>query len=74
MNARLWVKICGMTDTAGIAAAAAAGADAVGFVFYAPAAAAAAIPAASVMPQILTQSRAFMPMRPPPCVRPRAAR
>jgi len=36
MNARLWVKICGMTDTAGIAAAAAAGADAVGFVFYAP--------------------------------------
>jgi phosphoribosylanthranilate isomerase len=36
MNARLWVKICGMTDAAGIAAAAAAGADAVGFVFYAP--------------------------------------
>ena len=34
MNARLWVKICGMTDAAGIAAA--AGADAVGFVFYAP--------------------------------------
>jgi phosphoribosylanthranilate isomerase len=30
----LWVKICGMTSTGGIAAAAAAGADAVGFVFY----------------------------------------
>jgi phosphoribosylanthranilate isomerase len=36
MSTRLWVKICGMTDAAGIAAAAAAGADAVGFVFYPP--------------------------------------
>ena len=36
MNTRLWVKICGMTDAAGIAAAAAAGANAVGFVFYPP--------------------------------------
>ncbi len=30
------VKICGMTDSAGIRAAVAAGADALGFVFYAP--------------------------------------
>ena len=36
MNAPLWIKICGMTDATGIAAAAAAGADALGFVFYAP--------------------------------------
>src|SRR5262245_54166344 len=32
---RLWVKICGMTTPDAIAAAADAGADAVGFVFYA---------------------------------------
>jgi len=32
---RLWVKICGMTTPEAIAAAADAGADAVGFVFYA---------------------------------------
>jgi phosphoribosylanthranilate isomerase len=36
MTARLWIKICGMTDASGIAAAVAAGVDAVGFVFYAP--------------------------------------
>jgi phosphoribosylanthranilate isomerase len=33
---RLWIKICGMTSREAIAAAAAAGADAVGFVFYEP--------------------------------------
>jgi phosphoribosylanthranilate isomerase len=32
---KLWVKVCGMTTPEGIAAAADAGADAVGFVFYA---------------------------------------
>jgi phosphoribosylanthranilate isomerase len=32
---QLWVKICGMTTLEAIAAAADAGADAVGFVFYA---------------------------------------
>jgi len=36
VNAPLWIKICGMTDATGITAAAAAGADALGFVFYAP--------------------------------------
>ncbi|MFZ8889823.1 MAG: N-(5'-phosphoribosyl)anthranilate isomerase, partial [Pseudomonadales bacterium] len=30
------VKICGLTQSADVAAACAAGADAVGFVFYAP--------------------------------------
>jgi phosphoribosylanthranilate isomerase len=33
---RLWIKVCGMTDPEGIAAAVSAGVDAVGFVFYAP--------------------------------------
>jgi len=32
---RLWIKICGLTSAAAIEAAAAAGADAVGFVFHA---------------------------------------
>jgi phosphoribosylanthranilate isomerase len=32
----LWIKICGMTTPEGIAAAAAARVDAVGFVFYEP--------------------------------------
>jgi phosphoribosylanthranilate isomerase len=36
VNAPLWIKVCGMTDATAIAAAAAAGADAVGFVFHAP--------------------------------------
>jgi phosphoribosylanthranilate isomerase len=33
VNKTLWVKICGLTTEAGVAAAVAAGADAVGFVF-----------------------------------------
>jgi len=32
----LWIKICGMRSAADIEAAAAAGANAVGFVFYEP--------------------------------------
>jgi phosphoribosylanthranilate isomerase len=34
--ARLWIKICGMCTATDVEAAAAAGADAVGFVFYEP--------------------------------------
>jgi phosphoribosylanthranilate isomerase len=34
--ARLWIKICGLRDTAAIEAAVEAGADALGFVFHAP--------------------------------------
>lgn len=32
---RVWIKICGLTDSSAVAAAAEAGADAVGFVFHA---------------------------------------
>jgi len=34
--AALWIKVCGLRTTAGVEAAAAAGADAVGFVFHEP--------------------------------------
>ncbi len=36
MSGRLWIKICGLRSVEAIEAAAAAGADAVGFVFHAP--------------------------------------
>jgi phosphoribosylanthranilate isomerase len=36
MNDRVWIKVCGLRTVEAIEAAAAAGADAVGFVFHAP--------------------------------------
>jgi phosphoribosylanthranilate isomerase len=36
MNDRAWIKVCGLSTVEAIEAAAAAGADAVGFVFHAP--------------------------------------
>ena len=36
MNGRVWIKVCGLRTVEAIEAAAAAGADAVGFVFHAP--------------------------------------
>ena len=51
MNRRTRIKICGLRTPADVSAAAQAGADAVGFVFYAPSARAVTVPAAAELAQ-----------------------